>query len=104
MLIYEDNTDKYRCHNDIKFPNLVWDDENEHFVCFRPNTEFEKSQFPVEVTYVAYENIQYIELYSTCTNALNIARLYKEKGKISDEQMGIIDDMIKKVYTPPIYK
>ena len=109
MLIYQDNNDMYQLHNDIQFPNIIWDHTKERFICIRPNTQPEQSQLPIDVSIVPYEQIQYMQIFldvKTSTTVINeIETMYQDSEyAISDSQKAIITAMLTKLVLGIPYK
>lgn len=101
MLIFDDNNDGYLLHNNIQYPNLLWDHDNERFICIRPNSKPEQNQLPIEISVVPYENIQYIQIYQD-------AKTFVEQNKaeltasMNDEQKKILESMLSRIVTSQV--
>lgn len=103
MLIFDDNIDAYAHHNNIKFPNLIWDDDDEYFIAIRPSTKPEHSQLPIEISVVPYEMIQYIQFYQDAKTFNSIVDSLMIRY-VSEEQQEIIRSLPGQLMTPQVIK
>ena len=100
MLIFDDNTDAYLLHNDIRYPNLLWDHDKERFIAIRPNSKPEQNQLPVEISVVPYEMIQYIQIYQDAKTFVTNQDTFK--AEMSEDQKKILDNMLSRIVTQKV--
>lgn len=101
MLTFWDNVDKFKYHQNIEYPNIIWNDEKEYFIALKPyNDGVEHYQFPVEVTIVPYENIEYIKSCTDIKSAREVLSYYKADESIKKSA----EDMFGKITTPKHFK
>lgn len=101
MLIFDDNMDGYLLHNEIRYPNLIWEHDKERFICIRPNSRPEQNQLPIEIVIVPYDQIQYIRIYQDAKTFMqqNQATFAAE---MDEKQVAIMNDMISRTITSKV--
>lgn len=85
MIVRWDNTGKY--------PNIIWDDDNEVLTAFMPTTEDIQEGFPFEIFTTEYEHIQYMEAYVTPKVAMEW--LIQNKATMGDENYNLAIEQVK---------
>lgn len=97
MLIFHDNTDAYMHKSNIPYPDLIWNDDDEYFIAIHPNSDGpEHFQFPMEVSVVPYEQIQYLKIDLDAKGTRAALALFGA----SEEVKKVTENMLSKVTTP----
>lgn len=103
MLIFDDNMDEYLLHNEIRYPNLIWEHDKERFICIRPNSRPEQNQLPIEIVIVPYDQIQYIRIYQDAKTFMQQNQAVFA-AEMDEAQVAILNDMISRTITSKVIR